>query len=141
MRDALRQALRFGAVGMVNTAVGLGTIWGAMALGAAPLPANAIGYGVGLCVSFLLNRAWTFRRAAAGRGGGTLGEAGRFLAAFALAWSLNAGVVWALLRITAISPYLLQVAGMATYTITFFLLCRAWVFAAPRGPVAGDRDA
>lgn len=133
MRDALRQALRFGAVGMVNTAVGLGTIWLAMALGAAPLPANALGYGLGLCVSFVLNRSWTFRRAGGARAGAGLGEAGRFLAAFAIAWSLNLAVLWTLLRVTEVSPYLLQIAAMATYTLAFFLLCRTWVFAPPRG--------
>ena len=35
---------------------------GAMALGVPALPANAIGYALGLIVSFMLNRAWTFRR-------------------------------------------------------------------------------
>lgn len=128
MRALLAEAGRFGAVGLVNTAAGLGLIWLAMALGAAPLAANALGYAVGLAISFTLNRRWTFGRdGPAGRG-----EMLRFAATFALAWSLNAGVLWLGLRLTEVSPYLLQIACVPVYSSVFFLLCRIWVFARPR---------
>jgi putative flippase GtrA len=56
VRRLFEQALRFGAVGIVNSVVGLSCIWAAMLLGMAPLPANALGFGVGLVMSFVLNR-------------------------------------------------------------------------------------
>lgn len=130
MSSLVRQAVRFGSVGLVNTAVGLSLIWLAMWFGAGPLLANALGYVAGLVVSFNLNRFWTF----AGPDkfdtlGDTLAKARRFGGAFAVAWCLNAAVVWTGVQITDISPYLLQIAGMVTYTICFFVLCRIWVFA------------
>jgi putative flippase GtrA len=56
VRPFFEQALRFGAVGIVISVVALACIWAAMLLGVAPLPANALGFGIGLMVSFVLNR-------------------------------------------------------------------------------------
>ena len=126
MRELTRQAARFGAVGLVNTAIGLGAIWGAMAFGVAAIPANIFGYVVGLIISFVLNRGWTFRRGSAPMQ--VRIAAPRFAGSFVVAWLLNIGVVWIGLQTTVISPYLLQLAGVLTYSVTFFFLCRIWVF-------------
>lgn len=123
------QVLRFGIVGVLNTMVGLGMIWLSMWLGAGPILANAIGYGLGLIVSFNLNSMWTFRDQTRDTTPGDIRtNVRRFAGAFLLSWSLNAGVVWIGLQVTNISPYLLQIAGMMAYTVSFFLLCRMWVF-------------
>ncbi|MEM6488245.1 MAG: GtrA family protein [Pseudomonadota bacterium] len=130
MIGLVRQAVRFGAVGLVNTAIGLGLIWLAMWLGVPALSANAIGFSVGVLVSFVLNRAWTFRDGAAGALRPPAREtAPRFLAVFAIAWTLNIAVVWLALRETTISPYYVQLFGMVAYSTVCFLLCRIWVFA------------
>lgn len=136
MKDLVRQASRFGLVGLINTAVGLGIIWLAMAAGAPAIPANAIGYMVGIMVSFTLNRAWTFRsdRERQRRPAATLR---RFLAAAGVAWLLNISVVWSVLELTEVSPYLVQLFGVATYSISFFIMCRVWVFA-DMEPKAGE---
>lgn len=128
MTGLLRQAVRFGAVGFLNTAIGLSAIWLAMALGFQPLQANAMGYALGLVISFTLNRAWTFRDEQVGEARSIGSTLPRYAVAFAIAWTLNIVIVWIGLRFTGYSPYLLQFFGVATYTATFFILCRIWVF-------------
>lgn len=131
MREFWGQAIRFGAVGVLNTAVGFGLIVLAMRAGVSPLPANALGYAGGIVVSFLLNRAWTFGTGDRPRGlVEILRDAKRFLGAFSAAWSLNALVVWIALETTSAHPYLCQFAGAVTYSVSFFFLCRLWVFSA-----------
>lgn len=128
MNKALRQASRFLAVGMLNSAIGLTIIWMAMFFGASPLPANAIGYAVGLCVSFVLNKSWTFANGNEQVQVPTLVAATRFCVAFAISWPLNALVVWLGMAHTNMSPYILQVFGVVTYSVTFFIICKIWVF-------------
>lgn len=59
-RSLRRTAPRFLIVGLVNTAVGLSVIFACKALaGLGDALSNAVGYTVGLAVSFVLNRSWT----------------------------------------------------------------------------------
>jgi putative flippase GtrA len=123
------QALRFGLVGLANTAVGLGVTYAAMAFGGAgPYAANGLGYAVGLCVSFVLNRRWTFRSTGAPRR-----EAARFLTTFAVAYGVNLAVLHAAVAGLGVDPYLAQPIAMAFYTAIFFVLSRAFVFAGRPG--------
>ena len=60
----LKQAVKFGAVGVLNTLIDLGlyfvlTRWLGMA--GLPVAAKAISYSAGILNSFLWNRNWTFR--------------------------------------------------------------------------------
>jgi putative flippase GtrA len=60
----LKQAAKFGSVGVLNTLVDLAlyfvlTRW--LGLGNQPAVAKAISYSVGVLNSFLLNRVWTFQ--------------------------------------------------------------------------------
>lgn len=128
MTGVLRQSMRFGAVGLVNTALGLGAIYAVMYFfNAGPAVANAIGYAIGLSASFMLNRAWTFsdRRPSADL-------LPRFLLVVAAAYLLNlAVVVVATMRFSA-NPYLAQVFGVGVYTVFMFLGCRGFVFSSER---------
>ncbi|NJC08581.1 GtrA family protein [Polymorphobacter fuscus] len=64
---ALRQFVRFGIVGVANTAVCLAVVWTAQGVLGVPVwLAGALGYGVAMVQSYLVNRNWTFA------GGGTL---------------------------------------------------------------------
>jgi putative flippase GtrA len=57
MIGLVRQSLRFGAVGVVNTAIGLTAIYALMFFfGVGPILANAVGYAIGLVISFAPNR-------------------------------------------------------------------------------------
>ena len=128
MKEVFVQSLRFGAVGTVNSVIGLSAIWLGMWAGLAPLAANAVGYAIGISISFALNRFWTFGVPQKDNAANSPTEIIRFGLSFAASYSLNLFVVWLGLELTEVSPHLLQVFGMVTFSISFFVLCRAWVF-------------
>lgn len=121
MAELVRQTLRYAAVGVVNTAVGLGAIWTLVALGLSPLTSNALGYALGLTVSFILNRTWTFQA----RDGMPVV---RFLGAFAVCYSANLATLALGLKIAPQAVYLSQAAAVAVYSVLFFVICRYFVF-------------
>jgi putative flippase GtrA len=56
------RVLRFGAVGVANTALDVAIFGGlTMFAGTPPVAANLVSYSSGIGLSFVLNRAWTFR--------------------------------------------------------------------------------
>ena len=119
-------AARFGIVGVLNSLVGLATIYLAKwAIGLGDVHANLLGYSVGLLCSFLLNRQFTFNSSAA------YGPAlMRFLAVVGVAYLANLGVVLIAARALLWNSYVAQAAGVIPYaTITYFG-CRLFVFRA-----------
>jgi putative flippase GtrA len=125
MMELVRQSVRFGMVGVVNTALGLSAIYALMFfLGAGPALANFVGYGLGLAVSFALNRVWTFSS--------TLPVAHvlpKYLLVAAICYLLNLGAVIACTSYLSANPYLAQLVGVGIYTVSMFLSCRWFVFA------------
>lgn len=120
------QIIKFGLVGAVNTAITAASIAALTILGVAIVPANAVGFALGMANSFYMNRRFTF---AGSRGGGPA-----FIAAFAVAYSLNLAA--ALLTDAYSSSHSLvpQAAGMLTYNVAFFVLMKVWVFAGASEP-------
>ena len=119
----LTQALRFGVVGVANTAIGLGTIYVCLFwLGWSDVPSNVTGYTLGLLQSYVLNRNWTFRSRVR-----MLPGLLRFLAVFGIAYACNLGLVLALRR-AGVEPTIAHAAGMPVYTLIFFALSRWFVF-------------
>jgi putative flippase GtrA len=117
------QSLRFGAVGIANTVIALGTIFTLLALGMHPGWANALGYAVGLSSGFALNRGWTFRSRGAAQP-----EIIRYLAVVAASYLLNLGVVLLISRQGGVAAYLAQLAGILVYTPCMFMGLRFFVF-------------
>lgn len=127
-----RQFVRFLLVGVVNTLVGLGVIYaGKYFFGLGDVAANVVGYAVGLTVSFVLNKRFTFNHS-----GAALRAAALFLLTFAIAYAVNLGVVLGLIHGFGANGYLAQAAGVPPYTITFFLLSKFMVFRAGPPPAA-----
>lgn len=61
VQGRLKRPFRFVVVGLLNTAVGLGVIYGCkFFLEFGNVLANVVGYACGITVSFLLNSSWTF---------------------------------------------------------------------------------
>lgn len=117
---------RFGAVGVVNTLIGYSAILVALAAGLTNLQANVLGFAVGLAVSFALNSRWTFQ---ARSNGETLA---RYLLVFACAYAINIGVL--MLGIELGAPRALaHLAGIAVYTLCFYVGAREFAFSPP-GP-------
>lgn len=124
-----RSFTRFLIVGVLNTGLGLAVIFAAKALlGWGDVAANMLGYGVGLAVSFVLNRNWSFAHR-----GAVLPALVRFLGAFLLAYAVNLATVLVLIRVSAVNSYLAQAIGVVPYTLVFFAASRLLVFA-PRRP-------
>ena len=125
----LLQMARFGSVGLINTGLGLAAIYGCMFVFHASVEiANLVGYAAALCLSFQLNKRWTFSSAR------PIGQAApRFGAVIALAWLVNLAVVSLSVR-SGMNPYLAQLCGVAPYTILCFLGCRFFVFS-PAAPL------
>lgn len=123
--------IRFGLVGLLNTAVGLAVIMGLdLGLHVAPHLANAGGYAVGIGIGFALNRGFVFRN------DGHIGRTGaKYLAAVAVAFIANQTVLAAALHVygaMTFARFAAQLTAMASYTLLLFALCRAWVFGAAR---------
>jgi putative flippase GtrA len=124
-RDGCLAFLRFVAVGIVNTIIGLATVLAASTwLGANAFIANGAGLMAGFIVGYQLNRLWTFRSSRA-----VAMTAPRYLFAFALAYSINLAILAFALRV-GLHPILAQGAALAGYSLAFFLLCRVIVFPA-----------
>ena len=120
----VRQALRFGIVGLANTTVGLLTIYAFIYFfDTGPAIANAIGYAIGLVVSFSLNRSWTF-----GNRGTVAKVLPRYLLIAAISYFLNLIVVLIGTRHFGIGPYLIQIYSACVYSTVFFLGCKWLVF-------------
>ena len=117
------QTIRFGAVGLLNTAIGLCAIYGCMlAFGLGPEASNFLGYAIGLSVSFFLNRSWTFQSSA------KIGtSAPRYALVVALAYLVNLAIVSASAR-HGMNPWLAQICGVAPYAVLVFMGCRFYVF-------------
>jgi putative flippase GtrA len=124
MSRLVRQAVRFGAVGLINTAVGLVLIYSAMYFfGLGPGVANAIGYGFGLIISFGLNRIWTFEEKRPARI-----FLGRYILVAGVAYLCNMCAVLAGVSVFHINPYLIQLLGISLYTVLMFFGCKWLVF-------------
>jgi putative flippase GtrA len=114
--------LRFAAVGLVNTAVGLALIYTARAFGLGEVSANATGYAVGVLISFGLNRHWTFRHR-----GPLLPSTLKFSAVLLMAWFANLAVLLGLMRL-GVTAALAQAAAVLPYVLVSYLGCRWWAF-------------
>jgi len=124
----LKLLARFGLVGLMNTALSFAVIMTMQfGLHLSPAVANAIGYAVGICFSFLLSRGFVFKSNGGVESGLAYGVA--VLIAFLVNQAVLAGA-HAVLGNAHIMQVAAQLAGMAAYTGVNFLLCRYWVFAA-----------
>lgn len=116
--------VRFLAVGVLNTSVGLATIYAAKYFAHfEDLEANVFGYAVGLIVSYSLNSTWTFEFK-----GHQLSALKRFLISFLVSYVANILVVMTCIKILDWNSYVAQALGMPAYTITNFLLCKYYAF-------------
>ena len=119
--------LRFILVGVANTLVGLGVIWCVKELlWRGNVVSNISGYVVGVTVSFILNKRWTF--SFRGDSGAALI---RFLTVVIISYVANLLTVLALVRVSGRDSFWFQVCGAVAYSSLFYLGCRWYAF--PQG--------
>ncbi len=128
IRGEVLQALRFCLVGLANTAIGYGLILGWLLVGMGDYGANALGFAMGLPISYALHQRLTFRR----RERRNWREAKAYGLAFAAAYAVNLGVI-ALGRASghAGSP-LVQGLAVVAYAVSLYGLTRCLVFRSAR---------
>ncbi|SCD22796.1 MULTISPECIES: GtrA family protein [Brucella] len=113
---------RFGLVGLLNTFITLVIIAVLTWLGVSPFVANAIGYAAGLVNSYFGNMKWTFRS------DGSWARSVRFLVSFAVCYCVNVAVLQFALPFEHHHVLIPQVLAMSSYTVSFFILSKIWVF-------------
>jgi putative flippase GtrA len=115
--------LRYLVVGLVNTSVGLTVIFLCKGLfGFGDIVANAVGYGIGIVVSFAMNKRWTFAF-----DGAAMPALARFLGVVVLAYLANLSVVLLLIALGA-DAFLAQTLGILPYTLVGYAGSRFFVF-------------
>jgi len=125
--------LRFLAVGVLNTCVGLGSIYACKYfLGLGDIPSNMIGYLIGLTNSFFWNRRWTFSYS------GHIGNAAvRFFSVFIGAYSVNLAVALTCINTLSMNSYLAHAIATVPYTVIFYIGSRYFVFNSKSAPLLG----
>ena len=123
-----RVFLRFVAVGVGNTILGLGVIFAAKQF-VGDFAANAIGYLFVVPISFLTHRDLSFRDR-----GGRLAAFARYLPTIAVGYAANLCVLNMGLMLDA-NSYLTQTAAIAAHVVVTYLLSRIFVFLAPELPI------
>jgi putative flippase GtrA len=119
----IARPIKFGLVGVGNTAFGLTVIYLCKAAGMADVPANVAGYACGLILSFQLNKAWTFGDSGKMRTWLAVGFAG----AFVVAYASNLAVLVFLLNVVGLNSYLAQAMSLLAYTTVFYVLSAFFV--------------
>lgn len=118
---------RFLVVGGLNTVATLLAIFvTSHFLGLDTLVANAIGYVLGLALSFALNKQWTFRSASS-----SVGAAIRFLLVFLFAYLANFGTILLCSWGASGTSFWWQIIGMGSYSTLFYVGCRWYAFPRP----------
>ncbi len=114
-KDLYGQALKYGAVGVVNTLLTYFTFVLLRKVGAGLAEANVTAFALGMACSFALNKFWTFR------------SHDHRLMREALFFAIGGGVCWSVqwaafhLLLTWLPENIAMIGGMGTYTLTNFL--------------------
>lgn len=112
----------YNLVEIVNTFVGLGSVFALTYFGFIAEIANFLDYVIGICLSYFLNSKFTFKAKR------TALKALKFTIAMGIAYCLNLGFLSISYRIYDIDVYLAQCLAGVIYTASGFLLCRYFVF-------------
>lgn len=122
------QLIKYLVVGVTNTLIGYGIIFGCMyLLGLGPVVSNVIGYGLSLAISYVLHRKVTFQSTQRGHA-----EALRFLAVFGIAYALNLLVLMLLIERWHVHQGWSQVIAGTVYVGASFLMQKFYVFKAAK---------
>lgn len=125
--ETVKQAIKYGIVGVGNTVITAVVIWVMMkGLGCSDVVSNIVGYAAGVVNSFIWNKQWTFRASDAG----WVASAVRFGVVFGVCYLLQLGLMLYLQRHLAIDPYYNQLIAMAFYTVINFVMNKFYTFKA-----------
>ncbi|CAN7664027.1 MULTISPECIES: GtrA family protein [unclassified Variovorax] len=121
---AAHQLFRFLVVGVINTVFGYSIIFACMYIaGLSAEISNAIGYGIGLLVSYVLHKVFTFNSDRRHREAFV-----RFLVVFAVAYASNFVALVILVRAIGVHEAVSQILASAVYVVVSFVMSKLYVF-------------
>ncbi|GAB2624671.1 hypothetical protein Aab01nite_18470 [Paractinoplanes abujensis] len=125
MRSAelFRYAISGGAGALTHLGVGAGLAAG---LGVRAVLASALGFGASVGVSYWLQRSWVFRSTT-----GHLVAGGRFLTVTAVAFALNALILWLGTEALAAPFVPVQAVALIAIPVVNYALNSRWTFRVP----------
>lgn len=116
--------LRYGLVGLANTAIGLSLIYAFKYFaGFGDALANFLGYAIAVVFSYVANSRWTFQY----KGPDSSGAA-KFLITLAAAYLCNLLTVLTAIHVFGIDGYWAQPLGIAPYAVVGYLGNRYFAF-------------
>ena len=119
-----RQIGRYALTGGLNTAVGFSVIIGLLSLGFGDIAANALGFCIGLSISFFVNRSWTFGQYSKP----TRSELSLFMSSFLIAYMVNLLIILSGSAVGYGGSWPLHLLGVCAYTGSFYLLSKHVVY-------------
>jgi len=120
----VKQAIKYGIVGLSNTLITAVVIWIMMKLlNCSDVASNAVGYAAGVLNSFIWNKQWTFKSSA-----GWISSGIRFGIVFGICYALQLVLLLYLNKHLSIDPYYNQLIAMAFYTVINFILNKFYTF-------------
>lgn len=129
----MKQFGRFLVVGVCNTVIGYGIIFGLMyGVNLTPEISNAVGYSICLIISYILNRKFTFKSKQTWRS-----ELSKFLTVFIIAYAVNLVVLVALIRGINLNSGISQIIAGAAYVMSSYFLNKLFCFQEPLGKFKG----
>jgi putative flippase GtrA len=120
-----KRLLRFGFVGLANTALGYSVILAFLAMGYGDYLSNFSGYAAGLTLSFFLNGWWTFDNRAHLDQTTLL----KYAVTFLIAYSVNLGIVAGARALGFVDNPLVHLTGIGAYAVIFYVGCLKFVYA------------
>lgn len=124
--ETLKQAIRYGVVGLSNTLITAVVIWVMMKMaGCSDVVSNIIGYTAGVLNSFVWNKQWTFKSSV----GWTQGAI-KFGVVFGVCYLMQLGLLLYLNKHLTIDSYYNQLLAMAFYTVINFIMNKYYTFKA-----------
>lgn len=122
--ETLKQAVKYGVVGLSNTLITAVVIWIMMKLaGCSDVVSNITGYVAGVLNSFVWNKQWTFKSSM-----GWTRSAIRFGIVFGVCYFMQLGVLLYLNKLLSIDSYYNQLLAMAFYTVINFVMNKYYTF-------------
>lgn len=118
-----KEGIKYLCVGILNTCVGYGVIFLLVWCGMMIEVANILGYAVGILVSYLLNKSFTFQSKQSHRR-----DLPRFVLAMGIAFLCQFTFVSILYRFMGVNAYIALVIGGGVYVVVGFVCSKVWVF-------------
>jgi len=126
--NKLKQFMKFGIVGVINTLVYFGVYYGLLFLGVSHIISNIVAYFIGSINGYLWSRGWVFKEAKASVKSSVL----KYYVVYGSSLLLSTGVIYLLVDIIGISD---KIAPLLTMCVTIpynFFFQKIWAFRTKR---------